>query len=203
MPDDALLREDEVDRDPIVQVRAWLADAVAAGVHLPEAVALATVSAAGAPSVRMVLLKEVDERGFVFFTNRSSRKGRELEAVARAALVAYWAPLGRQVRAEGPVAPVPDAESDAYFATRPRGSQIAAWASPQSARVAGRSELDRRVADAEARHGVGPVPRPPFWGGYRLSPEAIELWQHRESRLHDRLLYSRTERGWALTRLGP
>lgn len=203
MPSESTLHEDEVDSDPIVQVRAWLEDAVAAGAHLPEAVALATVSAAGAPSARIVLLKGIDERGFVFFTNRSSRKGRELAANPRAALVAYWASHGRQARVEGLVAEISEAESDAYFATRPRGSQIAAWASPQSAPVAGRGELDRRVAEAEARHGGGRVPRPPFWGGYRLSPDAIELWQHRESRLHDRLLYRRARGAWELTRLAP
>lgn len=203
MPDFEPLREEDVAADPVAQFRTWFREAEEAGVRLPETMILATASADGAPSARAVLLKGVDERGFAFFTNRESRKGRELAANPRAALVFHWPVLGRQVRVEGRVSAVDDAEAEAYFRTRPRGSRIGAWASPQSSVLASREELGRRVAEAEAAHPGDDVPLPPFWGGYRVEPEAIELWQHRESRLHDRLRYRRHGGAWLLERLAP
>jgi pyridoxamine 5'-phosphate oxidase len=197
------LREEELEPDPLRQFEAWFADAGAAGIRAPEAMALATASAAGEPSVRMVLMKSADERGFVFFSGYESRKGGELAANPRAALLFSWDPLGRQVRIEGPVERVGDEESEAYFATRPRESQLAAWAGEQSAPVAARSELEEAVARAAVRFGEGPVPRPPGWGGYRLRPERYEFWQHRESRLHDRIRYERSGPGWRVDRLSP
>jgi pyridoxamine 5'-phosphate oxidase len=191
------------DADPIELFRAWFEAAREAGLLLPEAVALATASADGEPSVRMVLLKGVDERGFVFFTNYESRKARELEENPRAALCFYWAVLQRQVRVSGEVSRVSTEESATYFATRARGSQIGAWASRQSARLQSREELDRRVREAERRFAGGEVPLPPFWGGYRLAPTSIEFWQGRVDRLHDRLLFTRTGDQWDAARLFP
>ncbi len=194
--------ENDLADDPIAQLAAWLAEAREA-VLQPDVMALATADADGRPSVRMVLLRGVDLRGVTFFTNRDSRKGRELRENPHAAAVVHWWELGRQVRVEGPVEELSEVESRAYWATRPRGSQIAAWASRQSATLSGRDELDARVAEAEARFAEGDVPLPPFWGGYRIVPESVELWQHRDSRLHDRVRYERTADGWRRERLAP
>ena len=189
--------------EPLEQFRRWFADAETAGIRAPHAMALATAGRDGAPSVRMVLLKGADEDGFVFFTGYGSRKGAELEANPRAALLFYWDPLGRQVRVEGPVERVDGAESDAYFATRPRAAQLAAAASRQGRVLASREELDVRVTELEREHADGDVPRPEHWGGYRLRPESYEFWQHRENRLHDRLRYRRDVGRWLLERLAP
>ena len=164
---------------------------------------LATATPDGRPSARVVLLRGLDEHGLTFFTNRTSRKGEELRANPRAAVVIHWWELGRQARVEGVVEEVSPHESSAYWATRPRGSRIAAWASPQSQPLTGRDDLDRLVAEVEARFGDGDVPLPPFWGGYRLVPESIELWIHRDNRLHDRHLYVREDAGWRRLRLAP
>ena len=200
------LREVDVDPDPVRQFAAWFADAGAAGVRAPEAVAVATASADGAPSVRMVLMKHFDERGFVFFTNHDSRKGRELTANPRAALLFHWEALGRQVRIEGPAAPVAARENEAYVRTRPRASQISALASPQSQVIESREWLENRVTELALRHPEpGELPLPERWGGFRVVPERFEFWQHRDDRLHDRLLYTRADgpAGWRLERLAP
>jgi pyridoxamine 5'-phosphate oxidase len=198
-----VLRKSDVAGDPLEQFRRWFAAAEDAGIRAPHAVALATSTAAGAPSLRMVLLKGFDEQGFVFFTGYGSRKAAELESNPSAALLFYWDPLGRQVRIEGRVEPVPADESDAYFATRPRGAQLAAAASRQSAVLSGREELDARVAELAHEYEGADVPRPDHWGGYRLRPEVYEFWQHREDRLHDRIRYRRDGGGWAVERLSP
>jgi pyridoxamine 5'-phosphate oxidase len=195
------LEEAELDSDPLRQFAAWFEDAGAAGVRAPEAMALATATADGGPSVRMVLMKGFDERGFVFFTGYESRKGAELSANSRAALLFYWDPLGRQVRIEGPVERVAEAESDAYFASRPRGAQISATVSPQSRVVESRARLEAAAAELEARGGG--LRRPPAWGGFRVAPESYEFWQHRANRLHDRLRYRRDGGAWTIERLGP
>jgi pyridoxamine 5'-phosphate oxidase len=195
------LREQDVESEPLPQFERWFADA--ATLPLAEAAALATADAAAHPSARMVLVKSWDERGFVFFTNYESRKGGELAANPQAALLFHWQPLGRQVRIEGPVTQVIAMESDAYFASRPRGSQLSAAASAQSRPVATREELQEQVRQLERGLGASPVPRPPRWGGYRLDPVSFEFWQHREDRLHDRLRYLRSGSGWQLDRLQP
>ena len=195
--------EDEVDPDPIRQFAIWYDHARAAGVAQADATALATATRDGVPSARMVLLKGHDERGFVFFTNRESRKGGDLAANPVAALLFFWQPMRRQVRVEGRVEPVGAAETDAYFSTRPRGSQVAAWSSPQSQPVPDRAELDRLFEETEARLAGTEMTTPPFWGGYRVVPAAIEFWQGRDNRLHDRLRYERAGAGWTRTRLAP
>ena len=186
------------DPDPLRQFEAWFAEARRAGVRVPEAMAVATSTVDGAPSVRMVLLKDVDERGFVFFTNYESRKGVELEANPRVALLFHWDGLGRQVRVEGTVEHVSAAESDAYFSSRPVGSRLGAIASKQSRPLADRDELEREVEALP--HDA---PRPEWWGGYRVRPERYEFWQHRENRLHDRFLYERDGEEWSVQRLYP
>ena len=197
------LDEATVEHDPIAQFTQWYNDARAVERPLPHAVALATATGGGRPSLRMVLLKDFDARGFVFFTNYQSRKGRELAKNARASLLFYWGSLERQVRIDGRIAKVSRRESDDYFGTRPRGSQLSAWASPQSAVLTGRADIERRFAAAAERY-PDDIPRPPQWGGYRLVPEAIEFWQGREDRLHDRILYRRARGGrWRIERLAP
>ena len=191
-------REDLAD-EPLAQFRRWYADAEAA-VSAPEKMALATAAADGTPSVRMVLLKQADEHGLVFFSHYSSRKGRELAENPRGALLFYWEPLGRQVRVEGAVARVSSSESDAYFATRPLGARLSAVASPQSRPVESREWLERRVAELAA---AGEPPRPEWWGGFRLVPDAWEFWQHGDDRLHDRFRYCRDRATWIVERLGP
>jgi pyridoxamine 5'-phosphate oxidase len=166
-------------------------------------VALATADATGRPSVRIVLLRGVDQSGFVFFTNYNSRKANELDGNPQAALCFHWVALDEQIRVEGRVERVPDAESDAYFASRPRGSQLGAWASDQSSVLPSRETLESKYRDIEARFGNGPIPRPPFWGGYRLVPDRVEFWYGRPDRLHDRVLYRREEDRWAIERLYP
>jgi pyridoxamine 5'-phosphate oxidase len=201
--DGAGLREADVDPDPIVQFQRWFADARATGDPLPEAMNLATATRTGIPSARMVLLKGVDARGFVFFTNHESQKGKDLAENPRAALVFYWAKLGRQVRVSGTVSRVSSEESDAYFRNRPLESRLSAAASPQSAVIPSRDVLEKRVEELRRQYD-GDVPRPSFWGGYRVSPESIEFWLHRENRLHDRLRYTREPSGtWRLERLAP
>jgi pyridoxamine 5'-phosphate oxidase len=195
--------ERDLDRDPLRQFEHWFAEAREAGLAAPEAMTLATATADGRPSARMVLLKAADERGFGFHTNYESRKGTELAANPHAALLFWWQPLGRQVRVEGLVARVPAPESEAYFRTRPLASRIAAWASPQSRPLAGRAELDRLYAEAGARFPSENVPLPPHWGGLRLVPEAYEFWQHGDDRLHDRVRYERDGDGWRRERLAP
>jgi len=189
--------------DPIAFFQRWFADARATGIYLPESMTVATASADGAPAARMMLLKGVDERGFVFYTNYESRKGGELAANPRAALVFHWAVLQRQVRVEGVVERLTEVESAAYFHTRVRGSRIGAWASRQSAELASRDELDRRVREYEERFAGQDVPLPPFWGGFRLTPQVIEFWQGRVNRLHDRVRYTRQPSGWSVIRLYP
>src|SRR5947208_8511238 len=184
------LSEARAERDPLRQFERWFDDALRARLPLPNAMTLATVGDDGAPSARVVLLKGIEGGGFVFFTNYNSRKARELEARGAACLVFMWSPLERQVRIDGTIERVAAAESDAYYASRPLGARLSAWASPQSERVASRDVLEKAVAEARARHGETPS-RPPHWGGYRVLPSELEFWQGRADRLHDRLVYAR------------
>jgi pyridoxamine 5'-phosphate oxidase len=201
-PRSGALLEGDLAGDPFAQFGGWLDEAGAAGIGLPEAMTLATATRDGTPSARMVLLKEHGPDGFVFFTGYESRKGHELADNPRAALVFYWHELGRQVRVEGSVERLPRGDSEAYFTTRPIGSRQAAWASRQSEVLRSREELDERYAEVAATYGDD-VPLPESWGGYRLRPSAIEFWQHRENRLHDRLRYRLDGGRWVVERLAP
>jgi pyridoxamine 5'-phosphate oxidase len=198
------LREQDVDPDPLRQFAVWFRETAASGLRLPEAAALATASAAGVPSVRMVLVKEFDECGFIFYSNYDSRKGAELAANPAAALLFHWDRLGRQVRIEGTVQRTSADESAAYVRNRPRGSQLSALASPQSQTISSRQALERRVAALDERY-AGELPLPANWGGFRLLAETVELWQQRHDRLHDRLRYRRGDDGggWSIERLAP
>jgi pyridoxamine 5'-phosphate oxidase len=197
------LHEADVERNPIAQFHVWFENVVDSGLHEPNAMILATATRGGRPSARTVLLKGYDQRGFVFYTNYEGRKADELETNPMCALLFYWGELERQVRIEGRASRLPDEESDRYFASRPRGSRLGAWASQQSRPVEDRSVLEERVRALETEYEGREIPRPPFWGGYRVEPETIEFWQGRENRLHDRLVYSRRKEGWKIERLQP
>lgn len=201
---DAGLDTPDLTPGPVAMFRRWLDATVESGLHEPNAMVVSTVSSGGRPSSRTVLLKGLDERGFVFYTNYESRKGQEIEANREVALLFPWHDLQRQVRVEGTAERVSVEESEAYFAERPRGSQLGAWASPQSRAVASRKELDGRYTEVEQRFGTeGEVPLPPQWGGYRVVPEVVEFWQGRKGRMHDRLVYRRADEGWVTERLAP
>jgi pyridoxamine 5'-phosphate oxidase len=197
------LDEKTIDPDPIRQFEAWFNDAIAAKLPLPEAMTLATATPDGKPSARMVLLKQVDHDGFVFYTNYRSAKAAELDANPYAALVFYWVTLDRQVRVEGSVVRTTAEESREYFKTRPRESQIGAWASAQSEVISSREVLEQRAKELEAQYSDREIDCPEHWGGYRLTPVRIEFWKSRVGRLHDRILYERTDHGWTISRLAP
>ncbi len=201
---EAALDERAVDPDPVVQFNRWFAEACAAGVKNPDAMTLATVTEGGRPAARVVLLKRADAKGFVFYTNYRSRKGRDLAGNSSAALVFYWPALDRQVRVEGRVVKISRAESDRYFQRRPRESQIGALASPQSEEVGSRGELERRFEEIRRRYQGKAIPRPHYWGGYRLQPSLLEFWLSRPARMHDRVRYERRRDGrWRVARLAP
>jgi len=189
--------------EPVVLFRRWYEDAERADIHLPNAIALATAAGDGRPSIRHVLLRGIEEQGFVFYTNHESRKGKELAENPRAAFSIYWRELDRQISVNGDVSPVSAEESDAYFATRPREARLGAWASRQSTELSSRDELMERFTAFDARYPGDEVPRPPFWGGYRIEPITVEFWQGRSHRLHDRFLYERSGEGWEIRRLSP
>ena len=197
------LDEKTIDRDPIKQFQIWFDEAIAVKLPMPEAMTLATATPDGKPSARMVLLKQVDHDGFVFFTNYNSAKAEQLDANPYAALVFYWSQLDRQVRVEGSVVRTSEQESQEYFRTRPRESQIGAWASAQSQAISSRAVLEQRAQELEAMYSDREVDCPDFWGGYRLKPERIEFWKSRIGRLHDRILYQRDPFGWSISRLAP
>ena len=197
------LSEQNAGNDPLALFERWFREARRAGLFLPESMILATSTSDGTPSARTMLLKGFDERGFRFFTNYESRKGRELDQNDRAALVFLWGILQRQIRIAGRVERLSEAESREYFATRPRGSQLGAWASNQSSVIPNRAALEARFREHEERFRGSEVPLPPYWGGYRLIPSTIEFWQGRANRLHDRLLFTREEEGWSVSRLAP
>jgi len=197
------LDEGHVDRDPMKQFGVWMVEAIHAQVPEPTAMTLATADAKGRPSARIVLLKGMDPRGFVFYTNYESKKGRQLLETHKAAIVLHWKSLGRQVRAEGTIESVSDAEADAYFGTRHKSSQIGAWASQQSRPLENKFELGKRVATFAAKYAIGAVPRPPYWSGFRLLPTYIEFWENKPFRLHDRLVYRRAGDGWTTEKLYP
>jgi pyridoxamine 5'-phosphate oxidase len=203
VPPNIGLDEKTIDRDPIKQFQIWFNDAIAAKLPLPEAMTLATATPDGKPSARMVLLKQADHDGFVFFTNYRSAKAEQLDDNPYAALVFYWSQLDRQVRVEGSVVRTSEQESRDYFKTRPRESQIGAWASAQSQAIANREVLERRAQELEDLYSGREVDCPDYWGGYRLRPERIEFWKSRIGRLHDRILYQRDPSGWSITRLAP
>jgi pyridoxamine 5'-phosphate oxidase len=197
------LTDEEAGPDPFALFDRWYREAREAGLYLPESMALATATADGRPSVRQVLLKAFDERGFVFYTNYDSRKGEEIAENPRAALAVHWPILQRQVRINGGVEKTTEEESYAYFSSRPRGSQVGAWASDQSSVLGGREDLERSFREAQERFAGGDIPLPTFWGGYRVIPETFEFWQGRANRLHDRLRFTRTDGEWKIDRLYP